>query len=136
MFLPRGSSILDALFEDILCFFDELAMQINRVRGDSAFSIVFSENKVRSLFVVSFRRSPVLLSLLRKRMRRCTVTASICLVCLMSSGSVNLPRFVGTLTLSKQNDLFPASCRARSRRRSYSFSAACDWLWLNAGARR
>jgi hypothetical protein len=38
----------------------------------------------------------------------------------------------GERTLSKQEDLFPASCRARSRRRSYSASASLLEVWLNA----
>lgn len=35
-------------------------------------------------------------------------------------------------TLSKHSPLFLASCRARSRRRSYSCSASLLWEWLKA----
>jgi hypothetical protein len=43
---------LDALFENVLCLFDILAVQINRVWGYAPGSVVFAENKLGRLPIV------------------------------------------------------------------------------------
>ena len=50
--LACGLSVSDALLENILGFFDELAVQINGVSIDPADGIIFPEDVVGRLFVV------------------------------------------------------------------------------------
>jgi hypothetical protein len=43
--------VADALLEDFFGFFDELAVQVDRVRVDAAYGVVFAENVFRGLLV-------------------------------------------------------------------------------------
>ena len=50
--LTRTLSVFDPLLQNLLGFFDKLAVQIDCVRINSSDSIVLAKDKVRSLLVV------------------------------------------------------------------------------------
>jgi hypothetical protein len=49
--LPRLLRVPDALLQYLLCFLDELAVQVDGVGVDAADGVVFAENVLRGLFV-------------------------------------------------------------------------------------
>ena len=59
----------DALLEDILRLFHELAVQVDRVRGDPALGVVLAEDELRRLPVVLLHLHPVCFAFLRERLR-------------------------------------------------------------------
>lgn len=64
--MSMGLGILNALLQDLLRLFDELAMQIDRVRRYAAIGVVLTENVLGRLLVVLLHLAAVGLSLLRK----------------------------------------------------------------------
>jgi hypothetical protein len=50
--LPGGLGVADALLEDVLGFFDKLAVQVDGVLGDAARSVVLTKDELRGLLVV------------------------------------------------------------------------------------
>ena len=69
MRLPVLLRISNSLFQYVLGFFDELAVQIDGIPIYPSHGIVLAENIVRRLLVVLFHQLGMSFALLRKRMR-------------------------------------------------------------------
>ena len=128
-----------AFFEDVFGFLGELPVQVDRVGGDTAFGVVLAENEFGGLLVVAGHGGAVGFAFFGELVGSGAVPAIV--------GLFRLGKTIGLVeglrlgccqisaqaakgdslrTLAKDDDRLPASCRARSRRRSYSCSASCD----------
>ena len=65
------------LLEDVFGFFDELTMQVDRIRRDVVLGIVFAEDELGSLLVVLFHLCTVLLPFIRKGLCCSTISAVV-----------------------------------------------------------
>jgi hypothetical protein len=126
MRLPILLRISDPLLQNLLRLLYKLPMQINRIVRNSSLRIVLPEDIIRRLLIILIHLRRVLLPLFRQLMRRSTISTLVCLMCLGSTlvRVFQQVRHEWISTLSKHEDRFPASCRARSRNRSYSASAS------------
>lgn len=71
------SGVADALLENLLCFFDELAVEIDGVGVDLAHGVVFTENELGGLSVVVVGFGGVRLALVRQVFGSCAVAALV-----------------------------------------------------------
>lgn len=76
--LASALSILYTFFKDILCFFNELPMQIDRIGGNPVLRIILTENKFRSLLVVLLHLCTMSLSFIRESLCCSSITAIVC----------------------------------------------------------
>ena len=152
MRLAPGLGVADARLQDVLGLLDELAVEIDRVVGDPALHIVLAEDVFRRLLVVLVLLGLVLLSLVGQSLGLGAIAALVRLVRLKvvqrqlpgiicfqdnARGEKTSKHGKGAFsgvnrTRSKQELLFAASWRARSRRRSYSASESLLAWWLKA----
>lgn len=70
--------VFDSVLQDLLCFLDELSMQVYRIVWDSSWRIVFSKDIFGRLFVVLICLFAVLLAFLGELMRGCAIAAVVC----------------------------------------------------------
>lgn len=92
--------VADALLENLLGFFDKLAVQIDGVAGDLTYSVVLAEDELGSLLVVFVGFGCVGLALLRQLMRRAAVAALVGLLGLRSKVLVLALLFTSKITES------------------------------------
>ena len=83
MGLALRLGVLDALLQDVLGLFYELAMQIDGVPIYSADRVILAEDEVRGLFVVDFGRASVSLAFFREFVSSGAVTLLIGIVSLI-----------------------------------------------------
>lgn len=134
MGLPVLSRIFNPLLKDILCLLYKLPVEVNCIVCNPPRRIILAKYEIGRLLIVLIHFRSVRLALLRQLMRLTSIAALICLMCLFVPVRMRARRLQRMLsrTRSKQELLFPASCRARSRRRSYSFSESLLGPWLKA----
>ena len=146
MRLARRTRVADPLLEDIFGFLDELPVQVDGVGGDAVQRVVLPEYVLGGLFVVLVHESAVAFAFFGELMRGGAIAALVGLLGLWGDGLVGSGclRRAGGLgreegrglrigTFAEHEERLPASCRARSRRRSYSLSESEDEWWLKAG---
>lgn len=144
--LATGLGVADARLEDALGLLHELAVQVDGVLGHVARRVVLAEDVLGRLLVVRVTLRLVLLALVGQGLGAGAVAMLVGLVrlqhvVLSTSGDFTTvvedtargrQKGADQCTRSKHELIFPASCRARSRRRSYSASASLFGLWLKA----
>lgn len=69
--------ILNAFFQDVLGLLHKLAVQVNRILGNTATSIVFAENELRGLLVILLHLATMGLSLLGELLGPCAVAIRV-----------------------------------------------------------
>ena len=86
--LPRGLRVPDALLDDILGLFDELAVQVDGVGDDAVERVVLAEDVVGGLVVVGVHHGAVALALFGEGVRGGAVAALVGLLGLKGGGEV------------------------------------------------
>jgi hypothetical protein len=79
----RGAN---TFLQDILCFFDKLAMKVDCVIGNLSVCVVLTEYVLRGLLVVLLHLCGVLFAFFGQLVSRCAITALVCLVSLKRYG--------------------------------------------------
>lgn len=87
MRLPALLRVANALLENLLCFLDELTVQVDCVGVDFAHGVVFAEDEFGGLLVVLVCFGGVLFALVREVFGACAVAA---LVGLLGAGGEGL----------------------------------------------
>ena len=77
MGLPCRLRVLDALLQNVFCFFDGLSVQVNGVPVNSAYGIVLPEDVIRSLFVVLIRQCAMSFTLFRELVGACAISSLV-----------------------------------------------------------
>lgn len=72
--------VADALLENLLGFFDVLAVQVDGIAVDFAHGVVLAKDKLRGLLVVLVGFGSVRFALLRQLFRFCAITSLVCLL--------------------------------------------------------
>lgn len=154
--LAAGAGVAQPALEDVLGLFDELAVEVDGVRGDVVDLVllgggleglgngewgrrgayVFTKDEFRGLLVVGGLLGLVALAFFREGLGLGAVAAVVGFAGL-GGGEVRISVREGVsgggLTRSKHDFFLSPSARARSRSRSYSASASLLASWLKAG---